>query len=215
MNPQSPDGLHFEVQLAYARPIVALLATLCLLNLRPAREVQRPLSFLIAYLVLAIVILLLERALHRLEWHLPLVCDLLVIFAFLFLSPEIMPAWFLLFFVAFAAGYRWNLRSSLFRSFGLLLVAVALDVHRNLRTDRDFLIFHSLPFFATTLLAAGGIAFLGERNRRFATQQEFLGRVSQKMHVDLGLGGSLGLLLEGLCAAVEAGGGVVGLRDAE
>ena len=130
MNPQSPDGLHFEVQLAYARPIVALLATLCLLNLRPAREVQQPLTFLVAYLVLAIVILLLERALHRLEWHLPLVCDLLVILAFLFLSPEIMPAWFLLFFVAFAAGYRWNLRSSLFLSFGLLLLAVALDVAR-------------------------------------------------------------------------------------
>ena len=61
MNQQSPDGLHFEVQLAYARPIVALLATLCLLNLRPAREVQQPLTFLVAYLVLAIVILLLEE----------------------------------------------------------------------------------------------------------------------------------------------------------
>ena len=215
MNLQSPDGLHFEVQLAYARPIVALLATLCLLNLRPAREVQQPLSFLVGYLVLAIVILLLERALHRLEWHLPLVCDLLVIFAFLFLSPEVMPAWFLLFFVAFAAGYRWNLRSSLFLSFGLLLLAVALDVARTLQTDRDSLIFHSLPFFATTLLAAGGVAFLGERNRRFATQQEFLGRLSQTMHVDLGLAESLRLLLEELCAAFAAAGALLAYRDAD
>ena len=215
MNPQSPDGLHFEVQLAYARPTVALLATLCLLNLRPAREVQQPLTFLVAYLVLAIVILLLERALHRLEWHLPLVCDLLVILAFLFLSPEIMPAWFLLFFVAFAAGYRWNLRSSLFLSFGLLLLAVALDVARTLHADRDSLIFHSLSFFATTLLAAGGVAFLGERNRRFATQQEFLGRLSQTMHVDLGLAESLRLLLEELCAAFSADGALLAYRDAD
>src|SRR6516165_8795732 len=215
MNPQPTDRLHFDLQLAYARPVIALLAILCLLELRTARQAERPLSFLIAYLFLAVIILLIERALRRANWHLPLVCDILVVGVFLYLSHEVLPAWFLLFFVAFSAGYRWNLRSSLLLSFGLLLLAVALDVARTLQTDRDSLIFHSLPFFATTLLAAGGVAFLGERNRRFATQQEFLGRLSQTMHVDLGLAESLRLLLEELCAAFAAAGALLAYRDAD
>ena len=65
MNPQATDRLHFDLQLAYARPVVATLAVLCLLELRPAREAQRPLAFLVAYVVAGIVVLLLERLLRR------------------------------------------------------------------------------------------------------------------------------------------------------
>src|SRR5262249_37109848 len=110
MNPQATDRFHFEAQLAYARPVVALLAALCLVELRRVREIQRPLSFLIAYLVLAIAVLWLERTLRGRDWHLPLACDVLVLGIFLWISPLIAPVWFLLFFVAFAGGYHWNLR---------------------------------------------------------------------------------------------------------
>src|SRR5208283_5386455 len=103
MNPQPTDRLHFDLQLAYARPVIALLAILCLLELRNARQAERPLSFLIAYLSLSVIILLIERALRRANWHIPLVCDILVVGTFLYLSPEVLPAWFLLFFVAFSA----------------------------------------------------------------------------------------------------------------
>ena len=34
MNPLESDRLHFDLQLAYARPVIALLAALCLLQLR-------------------------------------------------------------------------------------------------------------------------------------------------------------------------------------
>ena len=40
------------------------------------------------------------------------------------------------------------------------------------------------------------MAFLGDRNRKFAWQQEFLSRLATTMHVDLGLAESLRLLLE-------------------
>ena len=56
MNPQPTDRLYFDLQLAYARPVIALLAILCLLELRTARQAERPLSFLIAYLFLAVII---------------------------------------------------------------------------------------------------------------------------------------------------------------
>jgi hypothetical protein len=38
MNPQPTDRLYFDLQLAYARPVIALLAILCLLELRTARQ---------------------------------------------------------------------------------------------------------------------------------------------------------------------------------
>ena len=69
MNPQPADRLHFDLQLAYARPVTATLAILGLLELRPAREVERPLAFLIAYVMAAILILVLERALRRYHWR--------------------------------------------------------------------------------------------------------------------------------------------------
>jgi signal transduction histidine kinase len=196
MNPLGSDRLYFDLQLAYARPVVALLAALCLLQLGPARQVERPLSLLIGYMIVAVAILLLERMLRRFKWHLPLVCDILVLGLFLYLSPEMLPVWFLLFFVAFAAGYRWNLKFSLFLCFGLLLLAMALKMQRAGQEDGVHHLFYSLHFYAATFLGAAGVAFLGDRNRRFAWQQEFLGRLSTTMHVDLGLAESLRLLLE-------------------
>src|SRR5215468_7764765 len=100
MNPQPTDRSHFDLQLAYARPVIATLAMLGLLELRPARQVEHPLAFLIAYVALGIGVVLLERALRRYQWHLPLICDVLVAGIFLYLSPELLPSWFLLFFVA-------------------------------------------------------------------------------------------------------------------
>jgi signal transduction histidine kinase len=213
MNPS--DRLHFDLQLAYARPVIALLAILCLLELRGAREVERPLSFLIAYLVLGIVILLLERALRRQQWHLPLVCDILVTGIFLYVSPEVLPAWFLLFFVAFSSGYRWNLRSSLLLSFGLLLLAIALEMHGVPQAEASHTVIYSLPFFGATFLGVSGMAFLGDRNRRFASQQGFLARISTTMHVELGLAESLRLLLEEIAREFQAEEAALAYRDAD
>jgi signal transduction histidine kinase len=196
MNPLESDRLHFDLQLAYARPVVALLAAFCLLELANARDREPPLSLLIAYMILAVVILLLERILRSFRWHLPLVCDILVVGLFLSLSPELLPVWFLLFFVAFAAGYRWNLKFSLFLCFGLLMLAMALKMQRIGESDNVHHLFYSLPFYGATFLGCAGLAFLGDRNRQFAMQQEFLGRLATTMHVDLGLAESLRLLLE-------------------
>jgi signal transduction histidine kinase len=215
MNPQPSDRLHFDLQLAYARPVIALLAILCLLELRTARQAELPLSFLSAYLFLAIVILLIERALRRYNWHVPLICDILVAGVFLYLSSDVLPAWFLLFFVAFSAGYRWNLRSSLLLSFGLLLLAIALEMHRTGRMDGSRTVIYSLPFFGATFLGVSGMAFLGDRNRQFAWQQAFLSRLSTTMHVELGLAESLRLLLEEIATEFQSEEAILAYRDAD
>jgi len=215
MNPQSSDRIHFDLQLAYARPVVAMLAVLCLMELRAVREVQRPLSFLIAYFVAAVVILLLERALRRYNWRLPLLCDILVTGVFLYISPELLPAWFLLFFLAFVAAYRWNLRFSWFLCFGLLLLGLALSMHRGAPGAPRKDLLYSISFFAASFLGAGGMAFLGERNRRFAWQQSFLTRLANTMHVDLGLSESLRLLLEELCGEFQTEEALLAYRDVD
>src|SRR6266446_10395110 len=91
MNPQPADRLHFDLQLAYARPVIATLAILGLLELRPAREVQTPLAFLIAYVLAAILILVLERALRRYHWRLPLACDIFFLMILLPPTPTLFP----------------------------------------------------------------------------------------------------------------------------
>ena len=215
MNPQATDRLHFDLQLAYARPVVATLAVLCLLELRPAREVQRPLAFLVAYVVAGIVVLLLERVLRRYSWRLPVMCDVLVAGVFLYLSPELLPAWFLMFFVAFAAGYRWNLRYAATLCFGLLLLGFALDLSRSTPAPGSRDLAYSVSLFAASFLGTVGMAFLGDKNRQFAGQQDFLSRISNTMHVDLGLAESLRLLLEELCAEFQTQGALLAYRDTD
>ena len=215
MNPQVTNELHFEMQIAYARPVVVLLAIACLLELRAPREVERVLALMIAYLLAAVMVPLLERALRRYKWHLPLACDVLVVGLFIYFSPERLPAWFLVFFVAFAAGYRWNLKLAVMLSFGLLLLDVALQLNRLTRTGTGTPLFYLLPFFAATLLGAAGMALLGDRNRRFTEQREFLHRLAGTMHVELGLAESLRLMLEDLCAEFKTEGALLAYRDAD
>jgi len=215
MSPQASERRHFELQLAAARPVVVLLAIVSLLELQPARLAARPLSLLIAYLVAALLSLVFERALWAYDWHLPLACDVLVLGVFFYLSVIRLPAWCLLFFVAFAAGYRTNLKLGLLLSFCMLLLGTALDWNRRAADGGFPATFPYLFFLTTTLLGTAGLSFLGERNRRFAEQQEFLSRLSETMHVDLGLAESLRLLLEDLCAEFRTEGALLAFRDTD
>ncbi|MGB7436171.1 MAG: histidine kinase, partial [Candidatus Acidiferrum sp.] len=215
MNPQASDRLHFELQIAYARPVVALLAISCLLELQSVKQAERALALLTAYLVAAVVALWLERVLRAHNWHLPLACDVLVAALYLYFSAEMLPAWFLVFFVAFAAGFRWNLKLAISLSFGLLLLAVALRLNRLSPATTSNAAMLYLPVFAATLLGAGGLAFLGDRNRRFTEQQEFLNRISGTMHVEIGLAESLRLMLEDLCTEFHTEGALLAYRDTD
>jgi len=213
MSSQGKDGFHFEMQIAYARPVVVLLAISCLLELRAPRDVERVLALLVAYLVAAIIVPFLEHALRRYKWHLPLACDVLAVGLFMYLSPERLPAWFLVFFVAFAAGYRWNLKLAVVLSFGLLLLYVALQLER--RPPEGSPLLYLVPFFAATLAGSAAMAFLGDRNRSYTEQQEFLNRLNGTMHVEVGLAESLRQLLEELCAEFKTEGALLAYRDAD
>src|SRR5206468_11999511 len=87
MCPHQTDRQHFERQIVYARPIFVLLALLGVLEQPPTRGWRRAASFLVAYLIVALLVTQLVRLLGIRSWHLPLACDLLPLGFFMFISP--------------------------------------------------------------------------------------------------------------------------------
>src|SRR6266446_2451178 len=126
MSPHESDRRHIERQIAYARPIIVLLALIALFQQTSTNYAQRPIYFLIAYFFLSVFALLFEQMLSGLTWHLPLACDLLALGFFMYLSPTTVPAWFPYLFVCYAAGIRWGLRVAFPLASGLALLLVMI-----------------------------------------------------------------------------------------
>ena len=213
MSPHESDRRHIERQIAYARPIMVLLALIALLEQPALHRAQRSLSFLVAYFVLSVVALLFERALSGLSWHLPLACDLLALGFFMYVSPTTVPAWFPYLFVCYAAGIRWGLRVAFPLASALALILVMVTaVKGEIHWIR---VLASVGLVGATLAAGGGIAFLGDLSRSFAEQNELLTRISATMQVDQGLSESLRLLLDELTHHFDSDEALLVYRDAD
>jgi signal transduction histidine kinase len=213
MSPHESDRRHIERQIAYARPIVALLALIALLEQIPYSHAHHTIYFLIAYLFLAVFALLFERMLSGLTWHLPLACDLMALGFFIYLSPTTVPAWFPYLFVCYAAGIRWGLRVAFPMAGGLALLLVMITAVKG--EVHWMRVMAWLGLVGATLAAGGGSAFLGDLSRSFAAQNELLARVSSTMQVDQGLSESLRLLLEELTQAFHTDGAMLVYRDSD
>jgi signal transduction histidine kinase len=213
MSPHESDRRHIERQIAYARPIIILLALIALFEHAPSHYAQRPISFLIAYFVLSILAVPFERMLSSLSWHLPLACDLLALGIFMYVSPSMVPAWFPYLFVCYAAGMRWGLRVAFPIASGLALILVMLTVVKG--EIHWMRVVAWLGLVGATLAAGGGMAFLGQLSRSAAEQNELLARVAATIQVDQGLSESLRLLLEELTQAFQTQEALLVYRDAD
>src|ERR1700724_246547 len=213
MSPHESDRRHIERQIAYARPIVVLLALIALLEQTTYSHAYRTIYFLIGYFVLAVLALLFEQMLSGLTWHLPLACDLLALGFFMYLSPTTVPAWFPYLFVCYAAGIRWGLRVAFPLASGLALLLVMFTAVKGEIQWMRVVAWRGLV--GATLAAGGGSAFLGDLSRSFAAQQELVARVSSTMQVDQGLSESLRLLFDELTQAFHTDGAVVVDRDSD
>jgi signal transduction histidine kinase len=213
MTPHPTDQRYFERQIVYARPIITVLAILALFELEPSHAVRRSVSFLIAYLILSVLVLQLERVLRSRAWHLPLACDILVLAFFLYLSPSSVPVWFPYLFICYSAGIRWGFDGALPLA-GLLALSLVLFT-----VDRDEIHFMRvvgwLAITGGTFAGGAGLAFLGDLSRRFATENAFFSRISSTMNVEQGLAESLRLLLEELAAAFSADEAMLLYRDVD
>jgi signal transduction histidine kinase len=213
MSPHESDRRHIERQIAYARPIVVLLALIALFEHPSNNYAHPPIYFLIGYFLLSVLALLFEQMLSGFTWHLPLACDLLALGLFMYLSPTTVPAWFPYLFVCYAAGIRWGLRVAFPLASGLALLLVMITA---VKGEIHFLrVVAWLGLVGATLAAGGGSAFLGDLSRSFAEQNELLGRITSTMQVDQGLSESLRLLLEELTQAFQTDGAMLVYRDSD
>ncbi|HEX7696590.1 MAG TPA: sensor histidine kinase [Candidatus Acidoferrum sp.] len=213
MSSHQTDRHHFERQIVYARPIFVLLALLAVLEQPPSRGAHRSASFLIAYLIAALLVTQIERLLRKRSWHLPLVCDLLALGFFMYVSPSTVPVWFPYMFLCYAAGIRWGLELTLPLAGALSLILVLLTA---VKGEIHWMRVVSWLGLTTGTFAGGaGLAFLGDRNRRFASQIEFFSRLSATIQVDQGLAESLRLLLEELATTFGSEEALMLYRDTD
>ena len=213
MSPNQTDRQHFERQIVFARPVIILLALLAVLEQPPSPATRRSTSFLAAYLIVALLVTQIERLLSNRSWHLPLASDLLALGFFMYISPSTVPVWFPYMFICYAAGIRWGLDLTLPLAGALSLTLVLLTaVKGEIHWIR---VVAWLGLTAGTFAGGAGLAFLGDRNRRFAAQIEFFSRISATMQVDQGLAESLRLFLEELATTFRAEEALLLYRDTD
>jgi signal transduction histidine kinase len=211
MSPHQSDRNHFERQIVVARPILILLALLAALEQPPSREAHRSASFLIAYLIVALIVTQIEHLLRRRSWHLPLVCDLLALGFFAFISPSTVPVWFPYMFICYAAGIRWGFDLTLPLAGVLSLI---LDLLTAVKGEIHWMrVVSWLGLTLGTFAGGAGLAFLGDRNRRFSSQIEFFSRINATMQVDQGLAESLRLFLQEIAVTFDAEEALLLYRD--
>jgi len=111
MSPQQTDRRHFERQLSMRAAIVLLLGASCHFEQPPSRFVRHAAVFLIAYLVVSVFIIVLQRLFRERGWHLPLFCDIFALPVSID-HPALWLIWFPYLFLCYAAGCRWGIRAA-------------------------------------------------------------------------------------------------------
>jgi signal transduction histidine kinase len=199
MQPHAAERRHLERQIAYARPIFMVLALVDLLDRPPAQRGPQAVTFVTVYLIVSLVLAVAQNVQWIGELPLPLPVDLIALAAFLVLSRSVVAFWFVYLFVALAAGIRWGTRRSIFLA-GLVTFALLIRTAINGPLAWEQMV--SWIALSTGTFAAGvGMSFLGSRQRRHATEQEFLALLTRQLEVDRGMAESLRLLLAELVAA--------------
>jgi signal transduction histidine kinase len=203
MSSHESDGRHLERQILYARPIIILLSILAILEWPSSPESHRCRVFLFAYLLYSLALIVIDFLLNgRREWLAPLAIDFALILVLIYLSPFAVPIWFPFLFASYAAGSRWGLRTAMPIAAALALVITLVNV-----VQREVHGFHLITWIAivAAMFASGaGLAFLGDRSSRFASQSHFLSSITATMQVEQGLAESLRLFLEELAQAFQA-----------
>ena len=213
MSPHETDRRHLERQIVYARPIVVLLSLLALLQHPSAQEAKNSISFLIAYLIVSLFVIPLERFLRKRAWHLPIACDLLALGFFMYISPSSVPVWFPYLFVCWVAGMRWGVRAAFPLAGALALILVLLTA---VKGEIGWMrVIAWMGLVGGTFAGGAALAFLADRSRHFASQNDFFSRITATLQVDQGLAESLRLMLDELARAFDVEAALLAYRDTD
>lgn len=211
MQPHAAERRHLERQIAYARPIFMVLALVDLLDRPPHERGPYAVVFVTGYLVVSLLVILLQNIPRIVDLKFPVPLDLAALAVFLVLTRSVVAFWFVYLFVALASGIRWGTRRSIFLA-GIVTLALLFRTAINGPLAWDQML--SWIALSTGTFAAGaGIAFLGSRQRRHATEQEFLAHITEQLEVDRGMAESLRLVLRELVRAFDCDEAILAFRD--
>jgi signal transduction histidine kinase len=203
MSPHESDRRHLERQILYARPIIILLSILAILEWPASIDAHRCLYFLFGYLLYSLALAAIDLILNgRRDWSAPLAIDLALIIVLIYVSPFAVPTWFPFLFASYATGSRWGLRTAMPIAAVLALVITLVNVVE--REARGFHVFTWIAIVFAMFASGAGLAFLGDRSSRFASQSHFLSSITATMQVEQGLAESLRLFLEELAQSFHA-----------
>ena len=213
MQPHAAERRHLERQIAYARPIFMVLALVDLLDRPPSERGPHAVLFVTVYLIVSLILALTQNLQWIGELPLPLPLDLAALAVFLVLTRSVVAFWFVYLFVALASGIRWGTRRSVMLA-GIVTFALLIRTAVNGPLAWDQML--SWIALSTGTFAAGaGIAFLGSRQRRHATEQEFLAQLTGQLEVDRGMAESLRLVLRELVRAFDCEEAILAFRDTD
>jgi signal transduction histidine kinase len=213
MQPHAAERRHLERQIAYARPIFMVLALVDLLDRPPSERGPHAVLFVTVYLIVSLTLALTQNLQWIGELPLPLPLDLAALAVFLVLTRSVVAFWFVYLFVALASGIRWGTRRSVMLA-GIVTFALLIRTAVNGPLAWDQML--SWIALSTGTFAAGaGIAFLGSRQRRHATEQEFLAQLTGQLEVDRGMAESLRLVLRELVRAFDCEEAILAFRDTD
>jgi signal transduction histidine kinase len=202
MTSHETDRRHLERQILYARPIIILLSILAILEWPASPASHRCRIFLFAYLFYSLALIVIDFVLNtRREWSAPLAVDFALILILIYLSPFAVPIWFPFLFASYAAGSRWGLRTAFPIAAALALIITLVNVVQ--REAHGFHLITWIAIVAAMFASGAGLAFLGDRSSRFASQSHFLSSITATMQVEQGLAESLRLFLEELAQSFE------------
>ena len=213
MQPHAAERRHLERQIAYARPIFMVLALVDLLDRPPSERGPHAVLFVTVYLIVSLVLALVQNLQWIGELPLPLPLDLAALAVFLVLTRSVVAFWFVYLFVALASGIRVGTRRSILLA-GIVTLALLIRTAINGPLAWNQML--SWIALSTGTFAAGaGIAFLGSRQRRHATEQEFLAQLTGQLEVDRGMAESLRLVLSELVRAFDCDEAILAFRDTD
>jgi signal transduction histidine kinase len=211
MQPHAAERRHLERQIAYARPIFMVLALVDLLDRPPSERGAYAVLFVTIYLIVSLILALLQNIQWIGELPLPLPLDLAALAVFLVLTRSVVAFWFVYLFVALASGIRWGTRRSIMLA-GVVTFALLVRTAMNGPLAWNQMV--SWIALSTGTFAAGaGISFLGSRQRRHATEQEFLAQLTGQLEVDRGMAESLRLVLGELIRTFDCEEAILAFRD--
>lgn len=210
---ENTERLYLERQVTLARAVIAALSLLALLETSAVPVSRLSIVVLSSYLAVALVVALAERFLSETRLRIPLVADLVVLGAFLYLTPSVSAFWFLFLFTVFALATRGNMRALLVLV-GVATVAIIVRVALE-EPFRWQSIGHWVVIGIGTLVSGLGMGFVGAREQQHIARQQFLERITGLLQFERGLNESIRKMLGELALIFKCERACLAIRDDE